>query len=349
MKIMQVVLSLEYGGLEKLVINLTEELNNRKIPTGILCIDVKGALAKEAEAKGIRVFSLDKGPGLDLGISVRMREIFKKEKIDLIHTHNLGPLIYGGIAAKMCGIPSVNTRHGSAKKKTISFIWNLNKNIVVVSEDAKRELLSHSKVLPEKVKVIYNGISANGAQTRIAGNAGLIGNVARLSEEKDHFTLIEAFSRVVKEIKGAILMIVGDGPLMDSLKSKVRSLNLKEKVLFLGFRDDVQDLMKTFDIFTLSSTTEGISLTLLEAMRAGKPIVATDVGGNREVVSDQESGILVPKKNPEEMARAIIRILKDKRLAGKMGARGHEIVKEKFSLERMTKEYIELYESINHK
>ncbi|MBU0477483.1 glycosyltransferase [bacterium] len=352
MNILQVVLNLECGGLEKLVIDLSNELNSRGLRTSIACIDKKGELAKEAEDKGIKVFSLEKGPDFDLGISARLFKILKKEKIDLVHTHNFGPLIYGGIAAKMAGIPCINTRHGRAEKKVNRFIWNLNRKIVAVSEDAKKELLKHNKVDAGKVKVIYNGVSVNGKSNRSVnefGDCTVIGNVARLSEEKDHFTLLEAFALICKEIEDAILVIVGDGHLRDCLESKVRDLKLEEKVLFLGMRDDVQDLMKAFDVFTLSSTMEGISLTLLEAMAAGKAIVATNVGGNKEVVKDAESGVLVPKSNAKELAKAIIKVLKDKELRDRMGKKGLEIVKERFSLDRMTKEYMELYEDVNHK
>ena len=355
MKIMQVVLSLECGGLEKLVIGLSSELNKKGFKASILCLDKRGELAKEAESKGIKVLSMGKKPGFDFLLPFRLANVLRKEKIDFVHTHNFGPLIYGGLAARMAGIHAINTRHGREEKKASSCIWNLNRKIIAISEDARRELLRHNKIPSCKVRVIYNGISIN---SKINVNKAVnkrqelglnpsdlvVGNVARLSEEKDHFTLIEAFFKVNKEMENTMLVIAGDGQLKDSLRLKVKSLKLEDKVLFLGFRDDAQELMYIFDVFTLSSTTEGVSLTLLEAMASEKPVVATNVGGNPEVVTDGVTGFLVPPKEPERMAEAIIRILSDRDMAKRMGEAGRKRVEEKFSLERMVKEYQEIYE-----
>ncbi|RLG99177.1 glycosyltransferase, partial [Candidatus Bathyarchaeota archaeon] len=121
---------------------------------------------------------------------------------------------------------------------------------------------------------------------------------------------------------------------------------LKEKVTFVNFKEDVYKILKLFDVFVLSSVTEGISLTLLEAMASGLPVVVTNVGGNPEVVVDGETGFLVPPKNPEKMAEAIITLLKNKELAKKMGVAGRKRVEEKFSLERMVREYEEIYRNL---
>jgi sugar transferase (PEP-CTERM/EpsH1 system associated) len=348
MNIMHVVLSLEYGGLEKVVIDLASHLNNGKYKVVICCLDRLGDLAKEAENRGIKVIFVKRKPGIDILLPFRLSKIFKDEKIDIVHTHNHAAMLYGTLGAKLTGIHKIfNTIHGREKKiKNAciwSMIWQMNSRIITISQDAKKELVKNSGINPGKIDVIYNGIDISRFKKSDV-DSNIIGTVSRLSLEKDNFTMLEAFKIVTSRIDNVKLTIAGDGPLRESLKFKVESLKLEGKVQFMGFRNDIPEILSRFNVFALSSLTEGISISLLEAMASSKPVVATNVGGNPEVVVDGETGILVPPKEPERIAEAIIKILSDRDMAKRMGEAGRKTVEEKFSLERMVKEYQEIYE-----
>jgi glycosyltransferase involved in cell wall biosynthesis len=181
------------------------------------------------------------------------------------------------------------------------------------------------------------------------GSAFTIGTVGRLSWEKDQQALLEAFGLLKKQVDNACLLIVGDGALRGDLERAAEDLGIANDVQFLGYRDDVPSIMAALDVFVLPSLEEGISLTLLEAMAASRPIVATDVGGNPEVVVDGETGILVPSEDVAALAGAIIKLYGDKELRGKMGAAGRKRVEEHFSLNAMVDAYMALYSSVLEK
>jgi len=354
--IMHIVFSLECGGAEKVAIGLSGKLNGGVFNSCICCLDAFGELSDEARKKEIEVILVKRKPGKDITLPFRLARIIKEKRIDLVHTHNMGPLFYGTLAAKLAGVPVViNTRHSREKKRKGSYVWNMNDAVITISEDAKKELLKWNRIDTKKTKVIHNGIDTNryaclqdGSEARSMLNINtstfVVGTVARLSPVKDQFTLIDAFSKVISETNDAKLIFVGDGALREELISYTKKLGIYDKVMFLGFRDDVFNILPTFDVFVLSSLTEGISLTLLEAMAAGRPIVATNVGGNPEVIIDGVTGFLIPPKEPQNMSEAIAKILQNPELAKQMGEAGRRRVEEKFSLERMVKEYRDLYE-----
>lgn len=355
-KVIHIVFSLEYGGLERIAIELAKHLNSGRYNVSICCLDTLGELTAEARANGIEVFLVKRRPGPDFTLPIRLAHILRKRKADVVHTHNMGPLLYGTLGARLAGVPVViNTRHGRAPKRTNAYIWKANDAIIAISQDARDEIVKWNHIRLDKLKVIYNGIDNDRYSSEKTGDtirqnlniesgAMVVGTVARLSEEKDQFTLLDAFAKVISELQNVYLVIAGDGPLRKDLESHASDLGISQRVRFLGFRDDISSILRILDLFVLSSTSEGISLTLLEAMAAGLPIVATKVGGNPEVVIDGTTGFLVAPKKPAEMAEAIYNLLSDKKLAREMGDAGKKRVEEKFSLERMAKEYKEVYE-----
>jgi glycosyltransferase involved in cell wall biosynthesis len=171
-------------------------------------------------------------------------------------------------------------------------------------------------------------------------------HVARLHPVKDQTTLLHAVRQVADAEPDFRLDIVGDGPAWDELAALHEKLALERHVRFLGFRGDVREMLGGADLFVLSSVSEGISLTLLEAMAAGLPVVATDVGGNREVVAHRETGLLVPPRSPEALAAAMLRLVRDPATARRMGAAGRERVEKQFDLRRVVQTYERLYLSL---
>lgn len=362
MKIAQVVLNLKYGGLEKLVIQLSDKLNQTGIETVIVCLEQTGQLASEANRKGIKVICVNKKPGIDFKVIINLIRVLKQEKINVVHTHNYAPLIYATLAAKWLRLPLINTRHSRTTEKVSRIFWNLNRFVVCVSEDTKEEIIKHNAIDTNKLKVIYNGISLDGIkdfidqdviekkkELNLPLDSFVIGNVGRLVKDKDQETLIKAFALLIGQKIKANLVIVGDGLLKLELMDVAKRFAVMEQVKFLGFRDDIAGLLNLFDVYALSSVREGISLTLLEAMAVGKPIVATSVGGNPEVVVDCHTGFLVSPKSPEALCDVWIRLYNDKNLRKDMGILGQRRFRQYFSLDQMANEYKSLYESCLNK
>lgn len=357
MVVAQVVLTLDPGGQEYVVLQLAERLQRRGMRSPVVAL-AGGALMEEAHRRGVRAFDLGKKAGLDPSLFVRLAGLLRRERVDVVHTHNFAPLIYGTLAARALGLPTLNTRHGRAPLSTHRLIWSLTRRAVAVSEDARRELVRHNRIAPDKVSVILNGvdIAAFGApggdgselrhELRLPADATVFGIVARLAPEKDHATLLEAFRLLLRGGADACLVVIGGGPLEGALRSQAERSGLSERVRFLGFRTDIPALLRCLDVFVLSSTMEGISLTLLEAMAASLPIVATDVGGNREVVIEGVTGLLVPDGNPEAMASAMASLHRDPERARALGASGRERAVRVFDIEQMVDAYVALYESL---
>lgn len=359
MNIIHIVNSLECGGLENFAIDLS--LAQQKIghTVHICCLEIAGNLAPKALKNNTQVHVLNIKPGLDLKCIWRLIKLFRREQADVIHTHNMKPLLHGSIAGKIAGIKSIiHTKHGQSDENTYPFIWNINHKIIAISEDARACLLKYNKVDIKKTSVIPNGIPVNSfaessehtvnevkEELNIPRDHKVIGIVARLAIEKDHSTLLKCFSIIIAQTAKIELVIVGDGPLINTLKEEADNLGISERTHFLGFRSDISRLISAFDVFALSSISEGMSLTLLEAMAAKKPIVATNVGGNPEVVLDEVSGLIVEAQNPKEMASSLMRVLQDSDFATNLGKQGFERVNNHFSVEEMTQKYLTAYEN----
>jgi len=371
-RVMQLVLSLDIGGLEMLVVDLVKNLDRQKFEPIVCCLHT-GSLADRITSDGIKLIHIEKKHNIDYGLILKLVKVLKQEYIDIIHSHNKAVHFYAVLAAKIAGIPIIHTKHGrnlpkgdinnidnSVKTKLYRRISYLMTDLTVaVSYDAKRFALQTDGMPEEKIITIHNGIDTvkyNKTLSKdqikemkqfmgIAEHNLIIGNVARLSREKDHNTLLAAFAIVSNELRNVKLIIVGDGPLSEELQAKSIALNISSNVLFLGMRNDIPELLKLFDIAVLSSITEGIPLTLLEAMAAGLPIVATNVGGNPEVVEDQITGLLVPAKNPSALAEAMIHLLKNENKRIEMGEAGRKRVQKYFNLDLMVKQYEAIYET----
>ena len=356
--IMQVVLSLSYGGLERLTLQLSDRLNKEKYRVSICCLDCEGELAAEGRLKGINILAFGRKPGFDMLLPFKLAALMIKQSIDIVHTHNPCAMVYGTLGARLARIPvTINTRHNGDVRHVNSIIWAMNDAISVISQDAQQTLLRHNNIRQDKTLVIYNGIDQNKFNATQVKNqfrnslgldsaAHIIGTASRLSSLKDHHTMLESFCLVLKQLPNSYLLLVGDGPERQALEKHSLQLGISKNVRFLGFKNDndVINYLSIFNLYVMSSLIEGISLALLEAMAVSRPVVATNVGGNSEVIIEDETGILVPPKDPEKMAQAIIKILQNPDLAKKMGEAGRQMVEEKFTLDGMVHEYESIYE-----
>lgn len=362
--LLHIVLSLEIGGLEmfvkKFITGLAGEYNQ-----SVLCLDKKGIWGHEIEAGGKEVFLIRrKQNGTDWFLPFKIASLLKRKNVDIIHTHNFTPNFYGVISAKLAGVPVViNTQHNSRffpcktlRRLGFKATSMLTSKIACVSQTAQKSLVNLGRINSSKIEIIINGIDCNelspSPNRQVLAKLipepekdKIIGIVGRLSPEKDHKTLLKAFAIIQNKLTNVKLIIVGDGNTKQDLEKTVKEMQLDKKVFFLGARTDVRLLLNSFDLFVLSSITEGVSLALLEAMACGLPVVATNVGGNSEIVQDGESGIIVPAQNHRKLSDAILEILSSKQVAAKMGQVGRKRVLEKFSMTSMLKNYRTLYEN----
>lgn len=351
--ILHIVLGLQVGGLEKFVIDLINGYAS-DVRSFVVCLEDEGALASSCNSYGI--YSLHKQPGISPGVIKQIYTLARELKIDLIHTHNPSPHLHGAFAGLMAGIPVVHTKHGRNQalgmRKIILYRLSalLTRKVVAVSQSAAEECIRLEGIPATKVMVIRNGIdlSSYAPLARLAERVNMvtIGIVARLAPEKDHLTLLRACKILSDRQTSFRLVIIGDGSLRGELEQATSDLNLNRNVEFIGVRHDIPDQLQNLDIFALSSTTEGISLTLLEAMATGLPIVATDVGGNPEVVVDGVTGFIVPSKNPELMAEKLAQLIHDHALRVRMGVEGRRRVEEHFDIRQTARQYEELYREI---
>ncbi len=360
--VMQVVHDLHFGGMQRVVVDLCLNIDPSKFKMSVCCLEDLGPNATELEHKGIPIFSVKKNPGLDYRLPFKLRKLFLKQKIKIVHTHGINPFFYGTIGAKLARCPVIiQTDHSRgifpvAKKEMVSetiLSWFVDR-IVAVSEGVKSDLIKYEHINPEKIQVIYNGIDAskyhieiNKEKKReelgINKDDKVIGVGVRLSEQKGISYLIKAVSLLAESFLEMKLLVIGDGELRRDLEKLSEDCGIKDKVIFTGFRSDIPELLQIIDVYALPSLWEGHPLVLLEAMAVEKPVVATDIPGNRETVEHGTTGLLVPPKNPQELANALKILLEDDIKRSKMGLNSCNKFKEEFTLDSMIQEYQNLY------
>lgn len=364
LRITHLVENLERGGLERVVIDLVLEQAAQGHTVQVICLFGQGLLAKELISAGIPVVACHKGFGLDLRALRKIRSLLRSHKTQILHSHNPIPHYYGVLASIfMTRLTVGNTRHGMGNapfhlRREILYRISLVRTsfVAMVCESARRNFVHHGIVVSGKANVVPNGIRLSlfkphteGAHEllmetlKLNADTFCIGNVGRLNPVKDQATLIHAMVHVRAAISNAVLVIIGSGRLQDELEILTKMLGLENAVHFLGDRDDVKTLLPGFDIFVLPSLTEGYSISLLEACASALPIVATDVGGNSEIVKPGINGTLVEPRKAETMANAIIELARDRSLRLEMGRLGREWVSANGTIEVMAQRYMRLY------
>jgi glycosyltransferase involved in cell wall biosynthesis len=349
LRVAHVALQLETGGLERLLVEFARCADRSAVVPTVLSMGQRGALADEIESHGCPVIALGLEPGLRPSALFRIAKLLRERGIDVVHTHNTKPLLYAGPAARLAGVRAVihtrhGQRHGATRRQNALFRLAAccADRMVCVSEDSQHCCLSEG-IDPARVRVIPNGIDIerfSGAGCRTGSPALYVG---RLTPEKDVATLVRATALVVRSAPLFRLRIVGDGPCKEELLQLTSELGLAEHVEFLGRRSDVHAIMAEASLFVLSSRTEGVPLTVLEAMASGLPVVATDVGGTSEAVKDGVTGTLVPACAEAPLATAILAHRNDPHRARSMGEAGRDLVRRRFDVRSMVAQYEAIY------
>jgi sugar transferase (PEP-CTERM/EpsH1 system associated) len=360
-KIMHVTSSLNVGGLEVLLLEMLKKLDRGKFSPSVCTFDTRCALRSEFDSAGVPVYVIEKRPGIDLLLPFKLRDLFLAKGIEIVHSHNFSPWLYSALGARLGGIPRIfHTEHSNVdafeRKANIElFLSFITRRIISDSRKVTDFMTGVQKINMDKIRTILNGIDVDrygpgGSQGSGKADLGLdaddflIGTVSRLVKVKDLITLLTAFNLVLRTVKNASLIIVGEGETRMELEEFIRDNGLSGRVKLLGARRDIPELLKLMDVFVLSSLSEGLSISLIEAMASEVPVVVTNVGGNPEVVIDKVTGFLVPVRSPDKMADAIVSILNNAGLADTFGKAGRERVMTTFNLNTMVREYEKVYE-----
>lgn len=360
---LQVVLRLDPGGTERLVIEIVRRLHTG-VPMAVCCLDAAGAWADRVATLGVPLHVLDRQPGFHLSLAPRLAAAARAFGANVLHCHHYSPFVYGRLASFLLpGVRAVYTEHGrlsdeppSLKRRLVNRLLMAGaRDLYAVSHDLRGHLVREA--VPERMQVIWNGIDPGAAPepaARAAARAALgaapddwvVGAVARLDPVKDLGTLVDAVARAAGTQPAVRLAIIGEGPERQTLEQVVDRLGVRDRVRLLGHRDDVRALLAGFDAFANSSTSEGISLTLLEAMAAELPVVATRVGGTPEVVVDGETGRLAPARDPEALAEALLDTCRDGARARAWGAAGRRRLLAHFTIDEMVRRYEDVYRDV---
>lgn len=364
LRVVHVVLSLDPGGLERVVIDLVREGRSFGQLASVVCIERLGLLFSELEQARVPAFCVEKRPGLRPCVIGRLKMLFNILQPDVVHTHQVGALLYAGPAARRAGVPViVHTEHGKhyASRRRARWLGRLAglyaQRFFGVSRDIANELRTCRITAKEKIAVAPNGIDiarfrdcTAGADTRrefgVPPSAPLVGAVGRLAEIKRHDLLIRAFACVRRRLPEARLLLVGDGPERTPLEQLAAQLLPADCVRFAGRQAAPERFLKAMDVMALTSRSEGMPLAVLEAWAAGTPVVATRVGGISELVADGATGLLVESGNVDHLAGAIERLLADRPLAARISAAAARQAYERYSLEQMAANYQRHYDEL---
>jgi glycosyltransferase involved in cell wall biosynthesis len=363
-KIAHVTFDMSVGGAERVVLDLVQHTDTHRYDAFVICLqEPLGAFGTILQNKGYRVDTMGRRPGFDFSLIKRLHRNIVKKNLGILHCHQYTPFVYGVLAAAATPCKVIFTEHGRFypdRRKLKRMIVNpalsrLARKVTAISEATRDALCVFENFPKSKIEVVYNGIDdtfvrlsdTNGlkAEFGIDDRTPILGTVARLDPIKNHPMMIRALKRVHSFVPEATLLIVGDGPEMTRLKRLAHEIEVSDRVVFTGMRDDAQRFYAIMDIFLLTSYSEGTAMTLLEAMASGVPCLVTGVGGNPEIVTDGETGRIVASNDNKMLAEGILDVLADQGRRIAMGKAARKRFEERFTVQKMVTEYQKVYES----
>jgi glycosyltransferase involved in cell wall biosynthesis len=327
----------------------------------ILVAHADGELRQRAR-EGLDLVPLTPRTEMDLGAAWRLSRLIKRLGPDIIHAHDPHGVAMAALALSMstqlAKPPLVASRRVDFHLKNNSMSrWKYRQvDCFICASEAIRQMLVADGVPAARAVTVHEGIDLERVDAAPAAklheelwlphHAPIVGNVAALVPHKGQRHLIEAAALVVRQVPDARFVIAGEGELRPALERQIREHHLEKHVLLAGFRPDVLSLHKAFDIFVMSSVTEGLGTSLLDAMACAKPVVATAAGGIPEVVAEGETGFIVPPRDHQAMADAIVQLLKEPALQERLGTAGRARVRDRFSADRMLRDTLRVYQRV---
>lgn len=358
----QAVYSLGVGGSERLAWQIAGALNRGgRYRCLLYAVEQGGPMAGMLEAEGIEYRTFSRARRIDGPLIARLARRFRRDCVKVVHTHHVGQLLHAGVAARLAGAKVVHTEHecySLSRKRILLLLRALSTLVHVVTgvSGPVTEFLRCRVGIPAaKLGTVSNGVdiarfqTARGLDRSVLGCAAddvVIGCIARLEPEKGHLALLKAFSRLRSGHPHVKLLVVGEGGERSRLERTAEALRLDGSIRFLGVREDIPQVMAACDLIALASIREGLPLVVLEAMAAGKPVVATAVGAVSEAVQDGSTGLLVPPDDAASLEIALKGLVTDGERRRMMGERALTRVRSRYSFDRSAEAYRTIYDRV---
>ena len=357
-------------GAPRHLLSLVSNLDSRDFSISVIV--PQGPLGDELAKRGVKTFLVPMRSRSDMAAIDTIRKLLIKYDPDILHVHGQRAGLLARLAVKGLPIKVIYTEHTWTKDfklenpllhwahiRSMRMLDKWTDMTIAVSKAVADFLVSANIVKPNKVKVIYNGIEivadkANDDEYKLAEEFGLckkdvvIGTIGSLNIQKDTVTLLKAMPRILNRLPNAKLVIVGTGPLQNWLKNLTKRLKIEGSVIFTGALPRIDGILKTFSVFVLCSKSEAFGISILEAMKAHVPVIATRVGGIPEIIINNRNGILVESGDAKKLAVAVMKLLNDKKLQKKLVVGGDEAL-HKFTLTTMIRETEKLYKQLINK
>ena len=375
--VVHLIYRLDFGGLENLMVERINRMPANRYRHAVVCLTGYTDFSRKITKPGVALYALDKQPGLSLATHVRLWNLLRQLKPTVLHAYNLSAIEYAPVAL-LAGVPvrisgshgrdasdpdGTNPKHNFLRRAMRPFYdccysnsadllaWN---RAVIGVTDAKSCLLANGidtdRFQPRGGEAPFAPLVPTPSASPFTAGQFIIGSVGRVQDVKDHASLVDAFILLRQQMPAFAehlrLAVIGDGPLLPALKTKVAATGLTDLVWLPGARNDVAELLRGFSVFALPSIAEGTPGSALEAMATGLPVVGTRVGGIPEVIDDGVTGTVVPPSDPQAMATAIGRYCSDPVLAARHGAAGRQRVLQKYNMAAMIAAYMALYDAL---
>ncbi len=357
LRVAHLVQYLSVGGIERMVERMAVAGPAHGLAVEVIAYLEDGPLRPLLEARGVPVSVLPTRPGLSPSLPLRLARHLRKRRIDVVHSHHVGPFLYGAAASRLAGAAQVHTEHSvefydAARRRAIGRAMPYFAEVVCVAQgisDWRREHLgTHDAVIENGVAIPAHSASARAdarAALGVDADAFVVGCLARLSPEKDHRTLVEAFAQIAGELPRGHLVLIGDGPLRADLERQIADAGLGDRVSVLGRRLDADAVVPAFDVGALASVREGLPLALLEIMATATPVVATSVGGIPALLA-AGGGRVVRPGDPAALASALLGYAHDPARRAADGAVARQLVAARYSDAQMNSRYAEIYRRV---
>ena len=377
MNILNLISSSGFYGVENLLLSLGKFFpkNNDIFYLGILenKQNAENVFYNKAISENVKTFIFPGRFKFDFKVLKELHDFINNYSIDILHTHGLKPNFYGYILSKFTKLPIIATTHSWISNPIEQYLKSNNltlfsalqyhfdqkllrkfDKIIAISEFIQNKLVGN-KIELKKIELIYNGVNISDyyhstlnirSEFTINNDSIIVATAARLSIEKGLIYYLEAAKKVLEIYENTIFLLTGSGPLLKKLQTKTLEHGIKKNVLFTGFRTDMAAVYKSIDIFILPSIREGMPMVLLEAMASSKPIIATNVGGISEIITNNLDGLLVEPGNSKDLALSIIRLIQSEKLKESLAKNAYQTVQDRFSVQKTTQKYYKCYREV---